>query len=175
MDIENFIESQYREINQIENNEFLDLCESVDHKKLKLLFSNLHNNLINLFSLMNERLPTTETGNHFWADPSRDLIKNIEIIKNLHKALNNTKLSFDIDEYYYSLIQKCTTFLQFGGGSPMPPNMEKIILYYTIPIFKSSDIITTVNKEYQSFKLKPIGNGSYAEVFKYFDDNYKKI
>lgn len=177
MNIENYIESQYRIlVNEIDE-EFIDLYEKISHSKLKIIFSTLHSKLTSLFKSMNSRLPTgSDYGAHFWADPSRDLIQTIEIIEGLERALNKTVLSFELDEYYQGVIRECNKFLSASGGSTMPPNMEKIQLFYTIPIFVRKNSITVVNPALNnSYELKLIGEGSYAQVFKYKDEYYQKM
>ena len=177
MNIENYIEAQYRELLSISqvNDEFYDLYAAFEHQKLRELFTTLHYDLVSLFRIMNERLPSGVNGAHFWADPSRSLINRIEITLGLFNALKNTKYAFDIDEYYYELINNCRDFLSSSGGSSLPANMPKIVLYYTIPIFKPAASITVTNNQNEmTFKLKQIGGGSYANVFKYKDTFYNR-
>lgn len=177
MNIENYIESKYRELVSPEtiNMEFADLYLGVEHEKLREMLTTLHHNFISLFKLMNERLPTNDFGNHFWANPSRDLIKIIEITLELYNALKSSGYAFQIDGYYSEIIYKCRGFLHSSGGSPLPANMEKIELYYTIPIFIPSDIVAITNSQSNvSATLKLIGGGSYANVFKYKDAFYNK-
>ena len=177
MNIENYIESQYRELiksGQI-NPEFADLYAVIDHQRLREILTGLHYNYVSLFRTMNERLPTNENGAHFWADPSRQLISSIEITIGLYNALKNTKYAFEIDDYYFDLIKKCRDFLSSSGGSLLPANMAKVDLYYTMPIFKSASTIivnNTVNDF--AFSLKLIGGGCYANVYKYKDSFYNK-
>lgn len=177
MNIENYIESQYRELiagGQI-NPEFADLYATIEHQKLREILTGLHYNYISLFRTMNERLPTNDNGAHFWADPSRQLISSIEITIGLYNALKNTKYAFEIDDYYFDLIKKCRDFLSSSGGSLLPANMSKIELYYTMPIFKSASTINVNNTSNGfTFPLKLIGNGSYANVYKYKDTFYNK-
>lgn len=81
MNIENYIESQYRELlscSQI-NAEYSDLYKSFRNQKLREILMTLHHDLVGLFRTMNERLPTGEHEAHFWAEPSRDLIKIIYV------------------------------------------------------------------------------------------------
>lgn len=175
MKIENYIETRYRELLPYENMEFDDLYEGVSHVKLKMIFSTLHNQFVGLFKTMNERLPTGKDGAHFWAEPSRELIKMIEITEGLHRALKNTLYAFSIDEYYRDVIKKCNMFLKNGGGSTLPHNMEIIDLYYTIPIFlNENSIVVTQSNETIFYDLKLIGGGSYAQVFSYKDKFYNK-
>ena len=177
MNIENYIESQYRELlacSQI-NAEYSDLYKSFSNHKLREILTTLHHDLTDLFRKMNERLPTGEYGAHFWAEPSRDLIKRIEIIFGLVNTLKETPLAFQIDDYYLDLLTRCRDFLSSSGGSTLPANMEKVKLYYTIPIFKPLSSITISHEQRDfTFDLKLIGSGSYANVYKYKDTFYNR-
>ena len=163
MNIENYIESQYRELlscSQI-NAEYSDLYKSFRNQKLREILMTLHHDLVGLFRTMNERLPTEEHEAHFWAEPSRDLIKRIEIIFSLVSSLKETPLAFQIDPYYLDLLTRCRDFLSSSGGSSLPPNMAKVELYYTLPIFLPLSSITISHKQQDfTFDLKLIGSGS---------------
>ena len=177
MNVENYIESQYRELlscSQI-NAEYSDLYKSFRNQKLREMFMTLHHDLVGLFRTMNERLPTGEHEAHFWAEPSRDLIKRIEIIFSLVSSLKETPLAFQIDPYYLDLLTRCRDFLSSSGGSSLPPNMAKVELYYTLPIFLPLSSITISHKQQDfTFELKLIGSGSYANVYKYKDTFYNR-
>ena len=177
MNIENYIESQYRELlscSQI-NAEYSDLYKSFRNQKLREILMTLHHDLVGLFRTMNERLPTGEHEAHFWAEPSRDLIKRIEIIFSLVSSLKETPLAFQIDPYYLELLTRCRDFLSSSGGSSLPPNMAKVELYYTLPIFLPLSSITISHKQHDfTFDLKLIGSGSYANVYKYKDTFYNR-
>ena len=177
MNIENYIESQYRELlscSQI-NAEYSDLYKSFRNQKLREILMTLHHDLVELFRTMNERLPTGEHEAHFWAEPSRDLIKRIEIIFSLVSSLKETPLAFQIDPYYLDLLTRCRDFLSSSGGSSLPPNMAKVELYYTLPIFLPLSSITISHKQQDfTFDLKLIGSGSYANVYKYKDTFYNR-
>ena len=177
MNIENYIESQYRELlscSQI-NAEYSDLYKSFRNQKLREILMTLHHDLVGLFRTMNERLPTGEHEAHFWAEPSRDLIKRIEIIFSLVSSLKETPLAFQIDPYYLDLLTRCRDFLSSSGGSSLPPNMAKVELYYTLPIFLPLSSITISHKQQDfTFDLKLIGSGSYANVYKYKDTLYNR-
>ncbi|MDH6352341.1 MULTISPECIES: protein kinase [unclassified Brevibacillus] len=177
MNIENYIEAQYRELlsSSTPNAEFSGLYTSVEHARLRELLATLHYDFISLFRTMNERLPTNDNGAHFWAEPSRKLIKTIEITLGLYTALKNTKFAFEITGYYFELINKCRNFLSSSGGSTLPVHMQKIDLYYTIPLFNPNSIVTIDHPQTtSSFPLNLIGNGSYANVYKYRDTFYNK-
>ena len=177
MNIENYIESQYRELlscSQI-NVEYSDLYKSFRNQKLREILMILHHDLVGLFRTMNERLPTGEHEAYFWAEPSRDLIKRIEIIFSLVSSLKATPLAFQIDPYYLELLTRCRDFLSSSGGSSLPPNMAKVELYYTLPIFLPLSSITISHKQQDfTFDLKLIGSGSYANVYKYKDTFYNR-
>ena len=177
MNIENYIESQYRELlscSQI-NAEYSDLYKSFRNQKLREILMTLHHDLVGLFRTMNERLPTGEHEAHFWAEPSRDLIKRIEIIFSLVSSLKETPLAFQIDPYYLDLLTRCRDFLSSSGGGSLPPNMAKVELYYTLPIFLPLSSITISHKQQDfTFDLKLIGSGSYANVYKYKDTFYNR-
>ena len=177
MNIENYIESQYRELlscSQI-NVEYSDLYKSFRNQKLREILMTLHHDLVGLFRTMNERLPTGEHEARFWAEPSRDLIKRIEIIFSLVSSLKETPLAFQIDPYYLDLLTRCRDFLSSSGGSSLPPNMAKVELYYTLPIFLPLSSITISHKQQDfTFDLKLIGSGSYANVYKYKDTFYNR-
>lgn len=176
MNISNFIETQYRELNEKLNYEFIDLYESFDNIKLKEILSTLHSILIEKYKLMNSRLPTNENTNHYWAEDSRTLLDAISMIKSLKQVLKNTMYAFEVDEYYEEILKKSEEFLETYGGSEIPMHMDKIELYYTIPIFRHSNSIKISNKlEDNYFEMKLIGTGSYAQVFKYKDTFYDKM
>lgn len=172
----NSIKSYYRELMTIsgENIEYLNLYADVQHETLKSVFATLHYHYISLFKMMNERLPTKEDTAHFWADPSRELIQVIDITQALYRALKSTSLSFNIDKHYNNMIELCNTFLSISGGSAIPPNTAKVELYYEIPIFTTASVVSVSSTQEKSYSLQLIGKGSYAQVFKYQDDNYQK-
>ena len=174
--VSNSIEAQFRDLLSIsgENIEYSNLYEDVQHVTLKSVFSTLHHHYISLFKTMNELLPTREQEAHFWAEPSRHLIKVINITQGLHRTLKSTPLAINIDKHYGDMIELCDTFLNSSGGSSVPKNTEKVELYYKIPIFTSASIISVSSTLEKSYSLQLIGKGSYAQVFKYLDTDYQK-
>lgn len=153
---DNAIEIPYRALNDCLSLEYEALYNTVQHAKLKTVFSTLHAKIIYLFDRMNLRLPTSEDEGYFWANESRELIKCIDLINQLQKSLMNTPWSFYLATYYADLLNKCSVFLCQNGGSTIPPHMDKIELYYKIPIFKVNNIsvgvdmpeIRTISREY---------------------------
>lgn len=88
--------------------------------------------------------------------------------------LKESNLAFEVNEYYKSLFEICNGFLQRSGGSTIPSNFKKIELYSIEPIFKlvSNEGVTLKNE--RRYRLRLIGEGSYAKVFKYKDLDYNK-
>ena len=170
--IDNFIESQYREIKDNLNIEYMELYSSFQNEKLQILFSTLHYRLVESFKAMNERLPTGENGNYFWAEQSRYLIKTIEISESLYRGLKQSEYAFEFDNYYKDTIDLCNTFLSRTYGSQLPPNMKKIELYYKIPIFVHQSSINIKSPDFKHSTLKLLGEGSYAYVYRYKDNFY---
>lgn len=173
--VDNLIEAQYQDWKYDITTEYQDLYISFESEKLQLVLSTIHASIVASFKTMNERLPTGDYEAHFWADPSRMLIAAIESAEALQRGLKKSKYAFEIDSYYQSLINKCNEFLRKNCGSTIPPNMEKINLYYTLPIFIHLDSIDIENEVRKStYNLKLIGSGSYANVYSYKDDFYNK-
>jgi len=128
MNIENYIESKCMDLflNGEPTPEFLGLYSEFEYPRLRELLATLHSEYTRLFRRMNERLPTNENVAHFWAVESRSLIYIIERTLDLYNTLKNTEYSFQINDYYFSLIQKCRDFLRKSDGSTLPPHMETI-------------------------------------------------
>ncbi|MFS4459267.1 protein kinase family protein [Bdellovibrio sp. HCB2-146] len=176
MTVDNFIAAQLRELqeNGHTSPEYSDLYSNIKHSALKTVLASLHSRFIGLFKLMNDRLPTREHTAHFWADPSRNLISAIDMTTSLQRALKSSEHSFEVDEYYSKLFDKCMTFLRSGGGSIIPENTEKVDLYYTLPIFTPSSSQKILRKDHAFHaSLKHIGGGSYANIYKFHDDFFQ--
>jgi len=175
LNIDNYIETQYRELQPNINMEYEDLYYGIDQSKLKEILATLHYIFLSSYKVMNERLPTAGNTAHFWAEPSRNLIKAIEIATGLQRTLKNSLSAFNFDPYYADLIKKSQGFLSNSGGSVIPEHMDKVELYYTVPIFIMQNSVTVDSVSHKkTYELKFIGEGSYADVFKYKDTFYQK-
>jgi serine/threonine-protein kinase len=176
--VENLIEMQHQALLEWtpDNLEYEELYRQIRNKDLRVTISTLHHELVVLLKKMNERLPVQEySNNHYWADESRELIDVIDISIALVSGLKDTGFSLTIDSYYSDLFGKLQSFLCTSGGSTLPMGMPKIDIYYRNQIFISSDTISVSRQtDVQHYQLKPIGEGSYAEVFKYHDANYNR-
>lgn len=175
MNLENYIESQYREIYPYLNIEFIDLYKCFKSQKLQEIFATIHHLCVENYKLMNQRLPTGEYGDHFWADPSRKLILAIDTALDMQRTLKDSEYAFEIVDYYNEVFKKSREFLSSSGGSQMPPNMEKIEIYYIMPIIIPANTIK-INSGHsgKNIELRLIGEGSYAQVFSFFDDYYNR-
>lgn len=155
--------------------EYEDLYKSFSRNDIILILSTLHSSLLQLFKTMNNRLPTKDFCSHFWAEPSRNLIDIIDKIETLQRKLNKSEYAFKIEEYNKKIISKCNEFLSASGGSTIPENMDKIELFYATPIFIKSNSINVKHPNKNSVQdLTPIGEGSYALTYKYYDDFYDR-
>ncbi|EOW9762844.1 protein kinase family protein [Campylobacter jejuni] len=171
--VNNHLINAYKDLESSLSQAYTNLYFCFENGKLKLVLSTLHNNIIECFKKMNSRLPSTEnSNNHYWADDSRKLKFNIELALYLQKEFKDSELSFWIDEYYYNVFKQCLNFLKSSEGSEIPLGMQKITIYEAIPIFVKLNSISNpeVNKNYS---LDLIGDGSYAKVYKYYDEFYK--
>lgn len=173
--LKNFIANKKREFQDHINMEYSELYKDFDNKDINTFLSSLHKIVVDECLAMNIRLPTGDNTAHFWAENSRNLLYAIVQIRSLQQGLKNTAYAFKIDEYYQKIIDSCLIFLESNGGSDIPPHMDKIELYYEIPIFLPVDAleISAPEKKF-SANLKLIGEGSYARVFYYVDEYYGK-
>lgn len=85
MNLENYIESQYREIKPFQNYEYIDLYKNFESRKMQEILATVHFLFISNYKRMNERLPTKDYEAHFWADESRKLLFAINIIREMQK------------------------------------------------------------------------------------------
>lgn len=144
INIDNYLERIIVEYREENINRLIDLYDNIPNEKLKVIFSKIHFELNVLFKYLNERL----VNGHYTAYESRELIKWIDQIDQIQSDLKKTDLAFEIDPYYKTIIKSCNEFLQRSGGSPIPPNFEKISLILAEPVFI----------------LKPIGKTTVIEA-----------
>ncbi|WP_299326469.1 protein kinase [uncultured Helicobacter sp.] len=168
----NNINKIYDELAEQISRLYIELYSYFKNEKLQLIFSTLHNNIVECFKQMNKRLPAIENNRHYNANSSRKLKSSIETARRLQKELKSSKVCFEIDRKYNDIFTQCLGFLQDSSGSEIPIGMNKIQIYEKDPIFISSKTIDTPNGK-QAYELKIIGNGSYADVYKYFDKFYQ--
>lgn len=171
----NAITTSYKELTNDINLEYVDLYKEFEDEKLRMVLSTLHHLLTESYITMNQLLPSEDYTRHFWAEDSRKLINIINIINKLKGKLLNSELSFKLDDYYANVLKNSKDFLSKSGGSEIPPFTESVDLYYEIPIFIPTNSLNISREDKKIFSdLKPIGEGSYASVYKYKDEFYDK-
>lgn len=97
--VTNYIESQYRLLHDKLNIEYLDLYQGFSNSKLREIFSTIQHLFVVNYTAMNERLPSGELEQHFWAENSRELILAIEVLDGLERVLKTTEAEFSVDPY----------------------------------------------------------------------------
>lgn len=173
LETENYIESQYRQYLDgrpplKQDQQLASLYKSVENPRLRELFVVMHADLVDLFKTMNSRLPTTDEGAHFWADPSRDLIVIINTIRDLQTNLRGTEYSFDVDDYYEGVLLDCSVWLSSSGGSTIPPHHERVTLYYIKPIFLvADDVSCPFGSDSLGDRMELLGQGGFGLVYRY--------
>lgn len=152
-----------------EINTYYELYQNIDFP-LQQIFSALHYELNQIFSHLNTRIPH----GYFKADDSRYLLELIRRISNYQTKLHNTEYQFNLATYYSRLFTECKKFLEVRG-SEIPELFDEIEIeeFYPIFILESTIKIDRPNS-IDSYKLKKIGNGSYASVYKYEDPYYNR-
>lgn len=161
-------------INKYETNmgqEYIGFYNDDYDEILSEMLAIFHKNLNTLFEYMNYRL-----GNrHYTADASRDLIGLIENIEKFRGVAKKFNIAVCIDDYYQDVINKCNEFLSPSGGSAIPEDFKRISIIDYDSIFKiKTDEYIEITDKNKKYKIKYIGEGSYAKVFKYKDKEYNK-
>lgn len=174
MHTENFIESLFRELSE-QHLDYIELYSNIGNKKLSKILSTLHFKLVEELKLLNLRLPTYNESSYYHAEDSRKLLAVFEVVERLQTNLEQTQYKFELDKYYDEKIKNCKEFIVQYRGSIIPPNTPKIELYYTIPIFIMRENNNVIKNNKSSYKTKHIGTGSYANVYKYKDEDYDEI
>ncbi|MCU6792353.1 protein kinase [Paenibacillus sp. WQ 127069] len=150
---------------------FRSFYDEIPNDKLKEIFSILHCSMNELFSYINHK-NSPGRGGHCNAHESRLLIELIDFIRVLQASLEDD-YNFEIAEEYKDVLDISRTFLSGSGGSPIPEDFKIITLIEGKPAFTLIDsTVVNMPASNNSVKLKQIGEGSYARVFKYKDPYY---
>lgn len=174
INIEYFIEQKYQGLHFQDalttEPLYNDYCS--DNVYFKKLLAKMHQEFNRLFNFMYSRLNSNK---HYTANESRGLLYYIKLYKDLNFVLKDTKYAFEVKNEYKQLIESCTKFLQESGGSLIPDDLIKIELLDYEPIFEMCQSITLPTVTESHYQIKLIGEGSYAQVFKYKDEFYNKF
>lgn len=158
------------EKNQRLNISYIELYENFKNEDLKLILSSYHYKLVKTFKDINRRLLGAPKYIH--ADISRDIIDLIEKIETFIGNMTNNKLEL-IEEYRKSL-EYIKTFIKYSGGTIIPDNFVEVNIVETNPIFILKDSLIKEGTQ-ENLILKPIGKGSYAQVYSFHDKYYDKV
>lgn len=151
---------------------YVEFYDDVSLPDLKDFFSIFHYKLNNLFKYLNSRL----RNGHYTALESRELLYLIDELKIVQSNSRGTNFDFDIIDYYKTKISECEAFLQSSGGSPIPPDFQRIELIEAAPVFAlKSTVLVRRGNETIPFEIQLIGSGSYASVFKFKDNYYDRF
>ncbi|MEK4512499.1 protein kinase domain-containing protein [Paenibacillus sp. FSL K6-2524] len=139
------------------------------HRDQQWLFSALHYELNELLRYLFAK----HLGNHHYnANESRKLLAIIQMLGSLKMNLKNTEFEFELDPSYDELLKKCKTFIRPTNGSPIPDDLEEIELIDHRNIFHLKHSVSVPNNPSRAYPLIFVGEGSYAQVFKYRDESY---
>lgn len=137
---------------------------------LRPAFAYFHDKLNTLLGHMNHK---RERGGHYNADQSRDLLEVIRDLGQLRTNLKRVDVEVSLSKSYEDALERCRTFLSPSGGSPMPPDFEEIPIEDYEAILTIAADIVRIEKAGKEYPLRPLGEGSYAIVYKYKDLGYK--
>lgn len=158
------------EKNQSLNISYTELYENFKNEDLKLILSSYHYKLVETFKDINRRLLGIPKYIH--ADPSRDIINLIEKIGTFIGNMTNNKL--ELIEEYRKRLEYIKTFIKYSGGTIIPDDFVEMNIIETNPIFILKDSLIKEETQ-ENLILKPIGKGSYAQVYSFHDKYYDKI
>lgn len=157
------------ELEKIEklNGIYLELYNALEDDDLKLILSSYHYYLIEIFRDINVRL--LKTPKYIHANISREIIDLIARIENFIGNMIENRIR--LIEGYENTIKQIKSFIQQSGGTFIPDDFLEIQLIETRAIFLfEKSIIKEGNKEV--LKLVPIGTGSYAQIYSFYDKFY---
>ncbi len=156
---------------EIEKLDPYDVYSNVENKDIMKLFSLFHYIVNDLFKDMNERV---ERSNYYYVVyESATLIYIIEEINKCSQYFKNTLYDFELIGYL-NIFEYCLSFLE-ERGSRIPDDFKKIKIVEFEPIFRLKSAIEIVREDTKNYYYsEKIGEGSYAEVYKYYDTHYNR-
>ncbi|MGL6107715.1 protein kinase domain-containing protein [Romboutsia sp.] len=166
-----WLENTLRKYDVEDGKEYVGFYSDEPNEKLQKILAIFHKQLNSLLQYLNYRL----SYGHYTAHESRELIALIEDIEKFEQITKKFNIEIKIDTDYEKIILKCKNFLCESGGSTIPEDFERVSIvdYDSIFKVKSESYVEIKDKEIKH-KIKPIGEGSYAKVFKYKDTHYNK-
>jgi tRNA A-37 threonylcarbamoyl transferase component Bud32 len=133
------------------------------------MFAVLHKRLNEHFTAINGRAKTTQ---HYWAEPSRELLALIEDVETDLYTMKRAGTDVELADSYQDALDRCRPWLSPSGGSPVPDDFELIEVKAHEKVFTYvTEHLTLPNRE-MTTELKMVGSGSYAHVYSYVDPEY---
>jgi tRNA A-37 threonylcarbamoyl transferase component Bud32 len=140
-----------------------------DDPELGIPFAYFQEQLTTHFDRINRRF---RSGQHYWADDSRQLIGLLDDLTDLLMSLQASGVEVHFDDQYRLAVERGRSWLSVSGGSPVPDDFEPFALVRYEPVFSRTDTTATLKKARRSVQLKMEGEGSYAIVYSYVDPDY---
>ena len=154
---------------------YADYYLDIENENLRDIFIILHTKLNNLLAFVNDK-NSPGHGGHYNAEPSRDLLEVINVLRVIQANFKNNPLNFELDTYYEGIINRCKAFLSKSGGSPIPEDFPHVDIIEHKPIFMMLEVTKVSRPESEdTFPIKLIGGGSYATVYKFKDSHYNRL
>lgn len=142
---------------------------SYEGERLVGAFASFHQRLNSLFQFLNDK----HMGNgHYNAQQSRELMDLIDEFGRTRRALRSAGVELTVAPGYGAAIKACRRFLVPTNGSAIPDDFTLIEIEDYEPVFTSTSTSVTKANGSARFKLHLVGEGSYALVHKYVDDDY---
>ena len=151
--------------------EYENLYYWAESAQLRLLLSTVHRDLMSLLGVL---IVKRNGSGHYPAEESRQLMRCIDMLLNLCSISQQTETPMQVESYYDEVLRNCRTFLKSSYGSDIPPQMEEVILYYTMPVLISADNLSVSRSTVTNATLKLVGRGSYAEAYVFEDTFLRK-
>ncbi len=146
------------------------LYENFTDPRLKFCLAAFNKQFNDLLTFYNDKAGLNR---HFNADQSRDLIELIKKFSDFKFGLNNSGQSIKLVESYEEALKIIEPSLSLSGGSIIPDEYQVLPILKYDPIFILDHQVELEENTMKSFSLKLINEGSYARVYKYYDDSYE--
>lgn len=157
--------------NQIVDDTYIDLYDDVP--RFARGFASLHSRLDSEFDFMNFKARNGASG-HFNADNSRELLGVIDSFDELRLAMLKASIELNVESEYERVIEGARSWLVASGGSPIPEGFTPVQIEKYAPVFWCGSARTRA-KTLETLRLTPVGEGAYANVFKFEDSNYDLV
>lgn len=174
---DNFLKVQSLKLVNADNGDaalYKEYYKGIGNENLKVIFPILHAKLNSLLTFMNDK-NNPGRGGHYNAHESRELIELIDTIRKIEANLKETPCSFEVEPPYKEALQSLRSILSKSGGSTIPNDFPIIDIVEHRNVFMLRDVVKVkIEQVEKNLTLKNIGEGSYANVYKYKDSYYNK-